>query len=295
MKLEYSLLQKNSKKTILICTALGSSFHEWEPVLKSFPKECSVLLYNRAGYGKSPVVHSPRTPKNIAQELNELVSELLPDSKIILVGHSFGGLVAEQFARDFSKNVQGVVFLDPATTEEDRFSKELTKKEFKKSGIDKSFLIQQGIFAGKIGLLKLFKPLFKKSIPFYYNKEYSESATQEILDHLTKACTYKTMKEEYAEYLKCTERKNELLENPFPKVPISLLLHDPKILVEEIEQFGGATRAEAEKVESLWKEIMVEHYKNLGSSQKIEVCSGASHYIHLTSPEVLQKHLEFLI
>ncbi len=71
------------------------------------------LVYERQGYGSS----SPLTKKRDSHYLEEyaveemppIIQKLLPNSKIILVGHSDGGSVALMYASKFSQNVVGVV------------------------------------------------------------------------------------------------------------------------------------------------------------------------------------------
>jgi pimeloyl-ACP methyl ester carboxylesterase len=287
----FEIIDTHHEIALVVCTALGSPYVEWKPIVSPFSSTYSILLYDRAGYGKSEVADSERSPKNIAKELNDLLTELLPNKKYLLIGHSLGGLIAEQFVRDYPTNVIGAIFIDPATTEERSFKEQLTERQYKRSGIDKATMIKQGIWAGKLGVLKLLTPLLKKSIPFYYYKNYDGATTKAILEHQTQLKTYKTLWQEYTAFKNQEQVKKELLANPFPKIPVRLLKHDPDVMVEEIVNFGGLTEAEARQIDALWHELMDNHYAALSPNFKAEISEKSGHYVHLTDSRIVEKYV----
>lgn len=293
MKLNYEILGSGDN-AIIVETALGSTFVEWMPILKPLSKKYLIFLYDRAGYGKSDVTELDRSPKYISMQLGELINQTIPDKSYLFIGHSIGGLYAQQYIRNYKTNVIGAVFLDPATTDETRFKTSLTQREFKRSGIDKSFMIKQGVFLGRLRLLRLLRPLFKKSIPFYYY-EYDIAEKKEILSHMTQYKTYKTMLKEYTAYQKQNEIYSQLIVNDFPQIPIRVLYHNPKIMVNEIVKFGGLSEDEAYKIDNLWKEIIVNHYSKLSNDFKLEIAENSGHYIHLTDEEKLYNAIDEII
>lgn len=277
----------NKGVVVVISTALGSTYAEWRPIVSSLSHTNTVLLYDRAGYGKSSESNETRSPKQIANELNQFLNEVTPGRKYLMVGHSFGGLIVQQFCRDFPEDVIGCVFLDPATTEEVRFRLELSKEQFKKSGIDKKRTIKLGLLFGKFRLLKLFKPLFKKSIPFYYYNGYDEETKNDILQHLCQPVTYRTMWKEYENYQNQKKILRELTEHPFPQIPTTLIIHSTEVMVKEIVEFGGSNIDDARNIDALWKEIMTNHYSKLSNSFKVVVSEKSGHFIHLSDSECL--------
>lgn len=52
--------------TVIIEPALGSCSAEWWHIAEKLSDRYKVLVYERAGYGKSSVSKLPRTPENIA-------------------------------------------------------------------------------------------------------------------------------------------------------------------------------------------------------------------------------------
>lgn len=294
MSTDYKIIGENGV-VVVISTALGSTYAEWRPIVSSLSHTNTVLLYDRAGYGNSSESNETRSPKQIANELNQLLNEVIPKRKYLLVGHSYGGLIAQQFCRDFPENVIGCIFLDPATTEEERFQLELSNEQFKKSGVDKKRTIKLGLLFGRLRLLKLFKPLFKRSIPFYYYKEYDEETKNDILKHLCQLVTYRTMWKEYENYQNQKTILKELTEHPFPQIPITLIIHSAKVMVEEIVEFGGTNTDDAKKIDTLWREIMINHYSNLSSSYKVISSLKSSHYIHLSDSECVLANINEII
>ncbi len=293
MKLNYKILGSGDH-AIIVETALGSTFVEWIPILKPLSEKYLIFLYDRAGYGKSDETESDRSPKYISLQLRELINQTIPGKKYLFIGHSIGGLYVQQYIRDYPTNVIGAVFLDPATTEETRFKTSLTQREFKRSGIDKSFMIRQGVFLGRLRLLRLLRPLFKKSIPFYYY-EYDIAEKKEILRHMTQYKTYKAMQGEYAAYQKQNEIFSQLIVHDFPQIPIRVLYHNPEMMVNEIIKFGGLTEDEAYKIDNLWKEIIVQHYSKLSKDFKLEIAENSGHYIHLTDKVKLYDAVDEII
>jgi hypothetical protein len=251
-----------------------------------------IFLYDRAGYGKSDHTDLERSPKIIAQQLKELISQIIPNKQYLLIGHSIGGLYAQQFIRDYKDNIVGSIFLDPVTTCDYRFKIGLTRREYRRSGIDKSAMIKQGVLFGNLRLLKLFKPLLKRSIPFYYYKNYDKTSEQEILNHLTQLKTYRAMIREYKTYEDQNIYLSQLIENAFPQIPIRVLYHNPEIMINEIVKFGGLSKNEATKIDVLWKEIIDNHYSKLSNDYKLEIAEHSGHYIHLTDKEILYSTID---
>jgi pimeloyl-ACP methyl ester carboxylesterase len=104
--------------TVVLDAALGASSVSWSLVQPPLAKLSRVCSYDRAGFGWSDAGPMPRTAGRIADELRTLLERggVLPP--YVLVGHSFGGLVAQIFAHRFKRDVVGVVLVDPAHAED---------------------------------------------------------------------------------------------------------------------------------------------------------------------------------
>lgn len=68
--------------------------------------------------------------------------------------------------------------------------------------------------------------------------------------------------------------------------PLTLVTHESQLSIREIQQFGGATQEQAEKIETLWQEIMGAYLTCAGNGEWIRA-EHSSHYIHLTDSDLI--------
>lgn len=104
--------------SIVLDAALGGSSLSWsmvQPTLATLSRVCS---YDRAGFGWSDAGPKPRSAGRIADELRTLLDRARVPPPYLLVGHSFGGLVALIFASKFRSETAGMVLVDPAHAED---------------------------------------------------------------------------------------------------------------------------------------------------------------------------------
>jgi pimeloyl-ACP methyl ester carboxylesterase len=104
--------------TIVLDAALGASSLSWSLVQPDLARLSRVCSYDRAGFGWSDPGPMPRTADRIAEELHTLLARAGVPPPYVLVGHSFGGLVALIFARRFRSVTSGLVLVDPAHAED---------------------------------------------------------------------------------------------------------------------------------------------------------------------------------
>ena len=98
---------------VLDAGAPGWSIY-WDAIQKEVSKFARVCTYDRAGYGWSEPGPGPRTAKQSADELHQLLAKAGENRPLILVGHSFGGYVVRHFADSYRRQVAGVVLVDAA-------------------------------------------------------------------------------------------------------------------------------------------------------------------------------------
>ena len=111
----YSII-KNTKYLIVIEAGLGDDHSIWNQ--KNLPTTISdkqdVLLYDRAGYGKSEKGPAPRNIAKLSAELDSVISKFANNRKIILVGHSLAGMIMRDYAVKNPTKVAGILFIDPS-------------------------------------------------------------------------------------------------------------------------------------------------------------------------------------
>ena len=106
------------KPTVIIDTGMGSLSLEWTTVKDNLSQQLRVCTYDRAGYGWSEPGPVPRTSRQIATELNELIVVSGLEGPFILVGHSFGGYNIRYFAHQYPDKVAGMVLVDASHPEQ---------------------------------------------------------------------------------------------------------------------------------------------------------------------------------
>ncbi|WP_167958806.1 alpha/beta fold hydrolase [Anaerosporobacter faecicola] len=191
------------------------------------------MVYERSGINKSSISKEKRTPHNIAVELYSLLDQVKHQEKIILFAHSQGGLCALQFCRLYPNLVKGIILLDPLAAKDYEFKDRLTKKEYAKSGVDKSqnFNIMKTLAKLKLGWIT--KKLLKNAPPFYYYKEYSKEETKDILSCVDSPVHAATVLEEYIYAHDLEEIKGLLEKSDFPDIPLVLITHSYELAIEE--------------------------------------------------------------
>lgn len=126
------LFTKYSRKgtpSVLFLAGMGDSCETWDVVQNRIAQITSTFSYDRAGVGRSDAVSSPRTCHDLVQEVAKLLRHVSVEPPFIVVGHSFGGLVARLFASYYPGLVAGLVLVDAAVEyKELAYEKVLPKK-----------------------------------------------------------------------------------------------------------------------------------------------------------------------
>lgn len=276
----------NGPVNLVIEMGLGAVMAEWQQLALRLSERYTVLLYERAGYGSSGSSALERTPENIAAELRQLLEQLGHAEKITLLAHSQGGLYAWMFAKMYPKLVERLVLLDPLSPEDHRFRMELTEEEFQKSGADKTAGLQLNLRLTKLHLGWLVRRMMRTAPPFYYYSGFSKAETREILSAVGKSRTYQTALAEYAAAHDSDHLTGFLDKENVPHIPVILITHDSDRSCREIQEFGGATEAQARKIEALWQKLM-QAYLTCSTGGTLIHAEHSSHYIHLTDADLV--------
>ena len=111
----HMLVQGRGHPVVVLESGAGDAISSWEKVQPEVAKFACVVAYDRAGLGMSdPAVTEPRTTAQIARELHTALHKAKLPPPYVLVGHSMGGFHVRLFAQQFSKEVVGLVLVDPS-------------------------------------------------------------------------------------------------------------------------------------------------------------------------------------
>jgi pimeloyl-ACP methyl ester carboxylesterase len=107
-----------SGPTVVLESGLAATSLTWalvQPLIAGFAR---VISYDRAGLGWSDDAAGPATALNAVHELELLLDRAGLPPPYVLVGHSFGGLIARIFQQRHSELVAGLVLVDPVVRDE---------------------------------------------------------------------------------------------------------------------------------------------------------------------------------
>lgn len=113
-EVEYAF-SRGKPDTVVLINGAGGPLIGWFGVFEPLCAHFNVLAYNRPGVGKSTRAQVPQTAIRMASDLESLMAHLGIEEKVILVGHSLGGLIALQFGLDFPQRVKRLILLEPST------------------------------------------------------------------------------------------------------------------------------------------------------------------------------------
>lgn len=98
--------------TLVLESGAGEGATEWKKVIGQLATLTRVVAYSRAGHdGSSPAAAPPSVQATVA-DLHALLRALGDTAPVILVGHSWGGLLSRAYASTYPREVAGLVLVD---------------------------------------------------------------------------------------------------------------------------------------------------------------------------------------
>jgi pimeloyl-ACP methyl ester carboxylesterase len=114
LSLAYRDLGRVDSETVVVAlSGLGDGMDSFSGVAPALSREARVILYDRAGYGRSEPYNGQHDAVRAAAELEGLLNALGIDRRVMLLGHSLGGVYAQYFAVKYPDRVQALI-LDEA-------------------------------------------------------------------------------------------------------------------------------------------------------------------------------------
>lgn len=101
--------------TVVMEVGGGSSLKGWADVETRVAARtgATVVVYDRAGFGESDLGPMGLTPRRQVEQLDRVLTMLETPANRILIGHSYGGLMAVAHAHLYPEKVRGLVLVDP--------------------------------------------------------------------------------------------------------------------------------------------------------------------------------------
>lgn len=107
--------------TVVLAHGYALDHRSWHRVVAALPADVQVIAYDHRGHGGSdPADEETATVEQLGDDLGELIEHLVPQGRVVIVGHSMGGMaamaMAERRPRLYRQRVAGVVFVSTAAT-----------------------------------------------------------------------------------------------------------------------------------------------------------------------------------
>ncbi|RAQ98674.1 putative alpha/beta hydrolase [Stemphylium lycopersici] len=100
---------------VLFVSGVASSSLNWAGVVRHVPPTLHCYTYDRAGYRNSNISPDPPTAENNARDLFSLITNAHIQNPLILVGHSWAGVLINEFitlAGNNGPQIAGLVLID---------------------------------------------------------------------------------------------------------------------------------------------------------------------------------------
>ncbi|MEV0710320.1 alpha/beta hydrolase [Nocardia aurea] len=98
--------------SVVFESGAGAGRTLWDPVVALLGDVARTVTYDRAGRGRSARPERPQSIEDMAITLVALVETLAP-RRVVLVGHSMGGLIIRRAAEKLSPPPAGLILVDP--------------------------------------------------------------------------------------------------------------------------------------------------------------------------------------
>jgi pimeloyl-ACP methyl ester carboxylesterase len=116
----------DGEPSVVISMAMGETVDSWTKLQHELSQITRVVNYDRLGLGGSDTITSPRTVKNLSDELHEFLTMAKIPKPYLMIGHSLGTCIIRRYQNDYPEDVVGMILIDPV--HEDQFDRLMAVK-----------------------------------------------------------------------------------------------------------------------------------------------------------------------
>ena len=128
VQLEYEEQGDENGIPVIFLHGYSDSWHSFEEILPYLPESIHAFALSQRGHGNSSKPESNYHPKDLAADVAAFIKEL-GLQKVIIAGHSLGGVVAQQFALDYPELNLAIVLIDSSPAFRDNPAMSAFRKE----------------------------------------------------------------------------------------------------------------------------------------------------------------------
>ncbi len=273
------VLNKGEKGPIvIILTGMGCSFEEWYEVIETLSETYRVLTFHRQGLGQSELGDGIQNTASTVSDLAEILNHFQIEEPFYLIGHSYGGLCVQHFAKVHPEKVAGVILVDSTSVE----LKELEKLDLPVLNQDSDELwIEKSLdysTKDKQELLEIIKPSLNEK-----HRQFPKAIQQKLLDFQANPLLYKAMASEIKEWTIDAEVIMSL--GDFPDLPLIVIGRDKEYTIES-ESKNGIPEGELIEFEEKWEELIT-NQSILSIKGELILASNSGHSVFLDRPDLV--------
>ncbi|RIW28571.1 alpha/beta fold hydrolase [Bacillus salacetis] len=281
------MLSKGSTgQPIFILTGMGCSFDEWYEVSEELSKTNQVIMFHRPGLGESELGDDTRNTQAAVLDLLNVVNHLGINEPIYLVGHSYGGLCAQHFAKVHPGIVKGMVLVD-STSVDLKILDDLDLPVMDEES-DEVWITKCQDYAGKTKeqLEDLIRPSLERE-----HQSFPESVQQRLLEFKVNPLLYKAMASEIRHWKEDAEEIKSL--GKFPDIPLIVIGRDKEHSMI-LEEYNRIPEWEVRKFEETWEKLIKDQSK-LSVNSRLIFADQSGHAVYLDRPDVIIEAIHKLI
>lgn len=248
--------QGQGSPTVVFESGLGGTALEWTELQATVATVTRACVYDRAGYGWSEPGPLPRTAVRLADELHRLLAAAGIDDGITLVAHSFGGYVAQTYARAYPADLAALILVDSSHP-----------------GQLATFPVQAGALCAAIDQGLPVRYRISPHLPEGFPADYRLTALAQMLQptaartQMSELCNFATSAAEAARGA------------AFPSLPL---------IVVSRGKAEFPTDPRGRRLEGAWSDYQVDLARLSPTAQHVIARLGG-HHVHLDRPEIVRR------
>ncbi|MGD7023977.1 alpha/beta fold hydrolase [Rossellomorea vietnamensis] len=259
-------------------TGMGCSFEEWHDIIETLRPANRILTFHRQGLGQSDIGEGVSNTESAVRDLNELLTYFQIEEPIYLVGHSYGGLCAQHFAKVNPERLAGVILVDSTSVnlkELDELDTPVMNEESDEAWIEKCLDFAD---KDKEELREIIKPVLSEP-----HLQFPKVVQERLLDFQITPTLYKAMASEIQQWKNDAEVIKEL--GGFPDVPLMVIGRDSEFTINA-EMDSGIPLEELRRFEEKWKEL-ISNQGSLSPKSEVIFADNSGHSVYLDRPDLI--------
>jgi len=264
---------------VVIDSGVGCNSFDWSLIQPEIAKFTRVITYDRAGYAWSDASPLPRTSENIVDELHAMLQNAGIQGPYVLVGHSFGGMNVQLFAKKYPNEVAGIVLVDAVHENVMKIIPQIFVN-FKGYIHKKLLYAYVGIFRMMADIKLLYKPLSDKNKMMNY--VYKNSATY-----------YRTLFNQ----LDCIQKSCDQVEavgGSLGGIPLIVISAGKEVIPVQGPCGDYYTQQEADGINKHWQDLQVDLVTKSTRGKQV-VARQSGHNIPAEQPDIIVESVREII